>query len=51
MEFTLSDFLATCETSNCENKSIAIEVKVLAEEPNVICGACGIKITQVTSAE
>ena len=51
MEFTLSDFLATCETKGCENETLQIPVKVLADAPSVICGACGSKITQVTPSE
>ena len=51
MEFTLSDFLATCETQGCENETLQIPVKVLADAPSVICGACGLVITNIRPEE
>jgi hypothetical protein len=36
-------FIVTCHTPNCENDNIGIEV--INPEPTVICGACGVEIT------
>ena len=33
----------TCHTSGCGNKNISIEI--LDPEPTVICGVCGVEIT------
>jgi hypothetical protein len=36
-------YIVTCHTEGCENNGIGIEV--LDPMPTVICGACGIEIT------
>ncbi|CAB4168367.1 hypothetical protein UFOVP1654_10 [uncultured Caudovirales phage] len=36
-------YIVTCRTPNCENENLGIEI--MDPEPTVICGACGIEIT------
>jgi hypothetical protein len=43
-------YICTCHTTGCENENIGIEI--LDPSPNVVCGPCGIEITdkvEVTS--
>jgi transcription elongation factor Elf1 len=51
MEFIFSDYLVSCETGDCENQNVEILVKALADSPNVICGVCGLAITNITPTE
>jgi hypothetical protein len=37
------NYLCTCHTENCENNGIGIEIFDPAE--TVICGPCGVEIT------
>jgi hypothetical protein len=46
-EFTFQNYVATCTNENCENLDINIEVTATTTEPNVICGACSVKIAKL----
>lgn len=41
--------IVTCHTTGCENENIAIEILEPAE--TVICGPCGIEITDKVNPE
>jgi hypothetical protein len=44
---TMASFMVTCNTDNCGNKDIEINVQAYIPA-TVICGVCGIQITDVT---
>lgn len=46
IEPTFIEVIVNCHTENCENSDIAIETK-MTEGGAVVCGPCGIEITDV----
>jgi len=44
----MADYVATCLTGGCFNEGEAIDVQATAEDPFVVCGPCGQRITDVT---
>ena len=47
MNTEFAKFDATCHTENCGNAEATISIDAIADEPNVVCGVCGNKITDV----
>lgn len=41
------NFDVTCHTEGCENENIVIDIQTPEEQPIVICGPCGIEITDI----
>jgi hypothetical protein len=37
----------TCHTENCENANITILVEAMKVDPVIVCGPCGVQITDV----
>ena len=48
-DLVFSEFIVKCLTANCENANIAISVIADDQTPIIICGVCGIQITDVES--
>jgi hypothetical protein len=48
-EQTLKSFTVTCKTKKCDNGEIPIEIQTYDDEPVVICGVCGKKISDITA--
>ena len=46
-DLIMASFMVTCNTDNCGNKDIEINVQAYIPA-TVICGVCGIQITDVT---
>lgn len=44
-------YLVTCETANCENENIAIEITSNEDELIVICGPCANLITNIVPVD
>lgn len=42
-------YICTCHTTDCVNNGIGIEI--LDPEPTVICGPCGVEITDKVLVE
>jgi hypothetical protein len=43
----MMNYIVTCHTENCENENIGIEL--IDPAPTVICGPCGVEITDKES--
>ena len=44
----LHKYVVVCHTSGCENDNLPIEIESEDTPPIVVCGACGIEVTDIT---
>jgi len=42
-----SEYNVTCHTVGCENADITLLISAPTNDPYIICGVCGIEITDV----
>jgi hypothetical protein len=42
-----SEYNVTCHTVGCENAEITLLITAPTVEPYIVCGVCGIEITDV----
>jgi hypothetical protein len=45
-----ANYDATCHTSGCHNEGITFTVPADVHEQRIICGPCGIRITDIKEA-
>ena len=50
-EIVFCEYVATCETKDCENNGIGITVPADCTNPNVTCGCCSQVITNLVKIE
>ena len=50
-EIVYCEYVATCETKDCENSGIAITVPADCTQPNISCAACSQVITNLVKIE
>jgi hypothetical protein len=48
-QFEFVDYVVVCQTNDCSNKDISIEIKSFKNNPSIICGVCLLPITQVST--
>jgi hypothetical protein len=49
-DIEFSEYNVTCHTVGCENAEITILISAPTESPYIVCGVCGIEITDVVLA-
>ena len=49
-DIEFSEYEVTCHTVGCENAEITLLITAPTESPYIVCGVCGIEITDVVLA-
>jgi hypothetical protein len=42
-----ADYVATCHTPNCHNAEIPLTVPADVHEQYIVCGPCGVRVTDI----
>jgi hypothetical protein len=50
-ELPMNEFTVMCHTVKCKNADIPIEVNAFGDSPNIVCGLCGVQITDISLVE
>jgi len=47
----MQDYNVACHTSGCKNEDIMLRVPATVVDPFIVCGPCGVQITDIVKIE